>query len=397
MDDLERLEEAFSSGTLLRPAGRIPTIVDLAHVLVQLANGAAPRKNAHEQALAKLIAPSDHLVFILADGVGSTLLKQLPPKSFLRTHVRETLQTVFPSSTAPALTSLATGLWPSQHAITGWWTHLPQLNDAATILPYVDRAASKTLRGRIDPADAFPKPSTQGRIKRDYRGFFPGEIAHTTYSDYATANQPRSGYRGLQDAVNQVIARIRTAKGPTYTYLYIPDVDEAEHHFGTGDCLPVLKQVNDELVRLSQATRTRARLILTADHGFKDPPAKAKFRLKPTPELNDLLSCPPSGDARVLYFHALPRAEARLRAYLNAVWGDAFVLLTAAQVQALHLFGPGPLTAETRRRIGTHVALSLGASVAEYTTGPTAGRLLEQRSHHSGLTPDELLVPLVIA
>lgn len=158
----------------------------------------------------------------------------------------------------------------------------------------------------------------------------------------------------------------------------------------------MLKQVNDELERLSKATPNKAHLVLPADHGFKDVPVTGKFRLKPTPELSHLLHYPPSGDARVLYFRALPGAEAHLCAYLNAICGDAFALLTVRQAQALHLFGPAPITSETRRRIGTHIAISLGASIAEYTVDPTAGRLLEQRSYHSGLTPDELLVPLVV-
>ena len=73
-------------------------------------------------------------MLILADGLGLEMLEREAAARTLREHLRSELRTVFPSSTAVALTSLATGEWPARHAVTGWWTYLEQSGGPATIL-----------------------------------------------------------------------------------------------------------------------------------------------------------------------------------------------------------------------------------------------------------------------
>lgn len=397
MSDLERLEAAFARGSLLRPTSEFPTIVDLARAIAQLTGVQRLTASAATAALQAQIGQHDHLIFILADGVGLRLLQELPRKSFLRAHLAGELRTVFPSSTAPALTSLATGAWPAQHGVTGWWTHLPQLQDAATILPFVDRLEGRSLTGRVLPEEAFPTASLQARVRRDFLSFFPDTIANSTYSNYSSGGKPRRGYRGLRDGIERLIGRLTAATGPTYSYLYIPDVDENAHRHGIAESAGVLRQVNAELERLARAVAGQARIVMTADHGFLDATPAAKFRIKPSDGLAPLLRYPPSGDARVLYLAVRGGAEQRVRAFFRELAGERFALLTVVQAEALRLFGPAQLSAETRLRVGDLIAISLGADIIEYQSGPAAGRLLGMASHHSGLSPDEMRVPLILA
>ncbi len=78
--------------------------------------------------LRDLIGEPRHLVLLLVDGLGLRMLEQRPADSVLRRLLAMELRTVFPSTTASAITSLATGEWPAQHAVVGWWTHLPVLD-----------------------------------------------------------------------------------------------------------------------------------------------------------------------------------------------------------------------------------------------------------------------------
>ena len=93
--------------------------------------------------LSSLLGPSDHFIFILADGLGLDMVEELPPSTFLRRQLAREIRTVFPSSTAPALTAIATGAWPAQHGVTGWWTHLPELKAPGLLLPFVTRATGQ--------------------------------------------------------------------------------------------------------------------------------------------------------------------------------------------------------------------------------------------------------------
>lgn len=60
------------------------------------------------------------------------------------------------------------------------------------------------------------------------------------------------------------------------------------------------------------------------------------------------------------------------------------------------MLGPEPPSAALRARIGDFTAISLEADVLGFVSANGDRRALQQPSHHSGLTPDEMLVPLVI-
>ena len=63
------------------------------------------------------------------------------------------------------------------------------------------------------------------------------------------------------------------------------------------------------------------------------------------------------------------------------------------EVEALELLGPGRIEDFARRRLGTHLAISRGADTFIYLDKPEYMQFI---GYHSGLTPDEMLVPLVV-
>lgn len=93
MGDAERLLEAFETGSLVRPSHRSPNIVDLSRGLALLAGTPDAQSTPGSTAVADLIGQSDHLIFIMADGLGAGMVEQLPEKSFLPTHLAARLRT----------------------------------------------------------------------------------------------------------------------------------------------------------------------------------------------------------------------------------------------------------------------------------------------------------------
>ena len=137
MTDAERLLAAFDDGTLVRPSAGALNLVDLARALASIAGvpDVALADGARE--IASAIGEPRHVVFMLVDGLGANMLAAERGATFLNAHTQHRLQTVFPATTSVALTSLATVEWPARHAVTGWWTHLPAIGAAATVLPYL--------------------------------------------------------------------------------------------------------------------------------------------------------------------------------------------------------------------------------------------------------------------
>ena len=155
MSGIESLVQAFESGALARPRHDRPNLVDLARAIAKLSGVSDLDLSPSAAEIAARIGDADHIVLVMADGVGMNLLESMPRNSFLPQRLHDELLTVFPSTTSVALTSLTTGEWPVRHAITGWWTHLPDLGSSATILQYTarnggqrpPRAAASTPRG----------------------------------------------------------------------------------------------------------------------------------------------------------------------------------------------------------------------------------------------------------
>ena len=399
MSDLERLLEKFERGVLLRPDPELPNIVDLARALGWLAGAACVEPTPGMVKLASLVGPNDHLIFVLADGLGLNLLDASPEPTFLSTHVVLELRSIFPSTTAAALTTFATGAWPNQHGVTGQWTHLSEIGGAAALLPFAARSGGRSL-GQLGVTvdQAFPLTPLLSKMSRDVLALFPARLVNSVTSIYFSGSQPRVGYETLAQAADVILARLASAQAPTYTYLYTPWIDSETHFLGTrhAGVRAVLNELNRIVERLAAAIGSNTRIVLSADHGLLDASVTARQWIRPSDDVFGTLRYPPSGDDRVLYFHLRDGVEDRLRQKLKAQYGDRFFLLSVAEAEAQQLFGPGPISSRVRDRFGDFVLISSGVDVIEYVPGSRIGRRVDLNAYHSGLSPSEMRVPLVI-
>ena len=132
--------------------------------------------------------------------------------------------------------------------------------------------------------------------------------------------------------------------------------------------------------------------MVTADHGLIAVSERGRHAVRADDEIDELLIAPPSGEPRVPVFHVKEgKAEAFERRFRDR-FGEWFVLLTAAEVERLELLGPGPFADVTRQRVGDYLALPIGEDVLAYE--PPGDWMA---GFHAGLTPAEMLVPLILA
>ncbi|MFN8638634.1 MAG: alkaline phosphatase family protein [Dehalococcoidia bacterium] len=399
-DDVERLRTAIASGRLLHPVSDRPGLVDLARALA--ATAGVPRMDATRASveLAGEIGNTDHLVLVVIDGLGAEHLEGQESAPFLRGQMARRLITPFPSTTAVALTSLATGEWPARHSVTGWWTYLPGIEASVTALPFTRRGDDVALESLgVTPEEAFPVPSMWAECPRDVLCVQPSRIAGTTYSTYQTGGHPSKGYGPLQDAFEAVVQHVLGASGPTFTYLYFPQFDTAAHDRSvlSAEARHALVGIDSGLAALAARLEGRARLVITSDHGHAFVPDERRYRLRATDALALMLRALPSGDMRAPSFHVLPQRVEEFEGAFRTRFGEKFALLTPNEVDELRLLGPEPMVEETRRRLGDFLAVSLDVDVLGYVSADGNRRALQQPSHHSGLTPAEMLIPLILA
>ena len=393
MSDVARLIAAFDAGTLVRPSSDVPNTVDLARAVASLCGIADLELTATARKIARAIGRHQHYVFVLVDGLGMNLVEQEGPDGFFRAHTVMELQSVFPSSTAPALTSLATGCWPAEHAVPGWFTYLPDDGITATILPFVERYTKEDARKLgVTPASAFPLgPLATAMTHTPFR-VMPKYIDGSVYSLYSSGDAPSYGYRSLRGGIDAACEFIAGATGPTHTYFYIPFVDTAEHKRGVESkaVRRALKLVRSRVETLAHRLEGQARIIVTADHGQIDVPPEHQTVLPDDDLLLTMLQMPPSCEYRVLAFHVIEGREAEFELEFLRRLGDQFALLTIDEVDEARLFGPMALSTETRRRLGDYVAVALGPYAIRYKPEH------QMMGFHGGLQRDEMRVPLIL-
>lgn len=401
MPDRERLSDAFAAGTLLRPD---PTYMNVVDVIRGVAHtcGVPVTLNDHSRAIAGHLRDARHIILVLADGLGVDAVDALPKGMWLHRRMLRAIRAPFPTTTPVVITSLATGEYPGEHAILGWWTHVPAVAAPVTVFAH-ERATDNRALGDLDVhAEALmPAPPVLPRFDRDTALIMPANIIDSVFTRWMAGGTQRVGYHKPAEVVASTVDRVRHATGPTFTYLYTPMPDTIAHEAGIDSpaataAIDALDAYLDEIEDSLEDVRGGVRILVVADHGHLAIDDSARLEVADGDALCSLLKAPPAGDLRTQFWHVKPGAHAGFEAAFRERLGEHFLLLRASTVEELGLLGPSPWSAETRARLGDYLSIARGAAALRYAGFSGRDGYLRMRSSHSGLTPAEIEVPLVL-
>ena len=397
MHGARQLQRCFETGELVSPATPGPTTVDLIRAVFDLVGVPELDLTPAATELRESIGPFDHHVFVIIDALGVDLLHRHSPDGFLARHRAGELRAIFPSTTAAALTSFATGEYPATHGVTGWWMHLADRGVTITSLRFQERFSGRPLEELgIDPAEVFRTEALLPRAPRSTLVVTPDPFQHDTYVGYSSGGTPAAGYSEPGEAIELTVRHVLGADGPTYTSVYFPQVDEAGHVAGV-DSEEIASRIRsmDELVRaLAVDLAGSARIVVTADHGQVALPRDRALVLAEEDPLLGMLACPPAGEPVVPMFFLQDATPEEFAYAFDARFGDAFHLITPDEAERLALFGPPPLSDLTRDRLGDLIGVPSQPSALYYL--PAGARTQPHLGVHAGLTRGEMIVPLIL-
>lgn len=397
------VEAALATGTLRCPSAAAPSFVDLVNA-VHGGAGSPVAPTPHSAALAEYLFDRDHLVIVLVDGMGMSILDD-PSYADLRGRVRMELDSVFPATTACAMTTVATGLWPAQHGIPGWWAYLDERDLAVTVLPFIERSSGRRLgRYGVQPTELWPEPPRFAGVTGDMEMNVPFVYVWSTFSRYLSGRCRTHGYWSLNQARRHILQRARrlhrrggAAGRPALTYWYIPHYDGACHKHGVagGHSRAVLAELQEMLLELSEALPDDSRMVLTADHGLID---LQQDQWVPIFDGDPLLKClrtVPSGEGRTPQLHVNPGKGPELIERLSDQCGDQLSVLSQEEAESLGLFGPEPLSGHARRMFGDYIGIAIEpVSVGYFKSAESFAR--KHIGVHGGMTLAEVRIPLIV-
>lgn len=365
--------------------------------------GAMPTISPLRSSLDQSIRLTDRLnaaqtVFLVVlDGVGTRQLSSHCPNGALAAHQQSTLTSVFPSSTAPAITSLLTASAPAAHGNPAWYAHLPDVDRVVRTLPM-------NVRGY--PAESVPDDlwSWQGWTSRvqpatECKAFQPRAIFDSAYSRQALAGCERIAYDDPVELVTLVaaIAKQRSSVD-RFVYIYLPQFDSTAHDYGwqsdqARECLQGFDAWFERCQ--TELSGSDALMLVLADHGFIDIAPECQHRLSDFPRVKACLQAPLAGEPRTVFCRVAPDLEqAFLVALQNSSLGEVCDCARTADLIAAGWFGPS-LHADFSARCGTHVLLMSDGHTL--TDSMENERPMHFIGMHGGMAIDEMQVPLIVA
>ena len=396
----EVVAAAIRNGTLRRPSAASPSFVDLV-CAVQRAAGASTPATPHSETVAGHLFDRPHLVLVLVDGMGMSALGD-PAVADLRERVRLEIDAVFPATTACAMTTVATGMWPGQHGVPGWWAYLAEHDLPVTVLPFQERRSGRALRRHgVQAAAIWPHPSRFAEVAGDMEMHVPWRYLLSTFNRYLNGRCRARGYRSLRHTQRRIVRRMRAVHRQrlplAVTYWYIPDYDSACHTYGVAsvEARTTLQRIRDLLHGIAAAAPDDVRVAVTADHGLIDLRRGDRAPLFDGDPLLDCLSSMPSGEGRTPHFHVRPGRERELVDRLAERAGGRMAVLSQGEAEELRLFGPHPLSEFARHRFGDYVGIAIAPfDLAYFASADATG--LRHVGVHGGMCPDEVRVPLIL-
>ena len=328
--------------------------------------------------LADLIPHQRNYVLVINDGLGAHQLAH-PKAGRLRRSQRAVLKAPFPTTTVVGLSSVATAMAPMQHGVIGFTQWIPALQKVVNMMFWDDLAGNQV---DYQPTGFHPTPNLWERLAAaDIKTVIvrPSRFLHDSpLSNMLYRGADRHGYSSLSD-INP--APLLDNNRRTLVVIHLSPVDRAAHRHGqkSVEYRTALKKTGRLWERMARSVPSDTVLIGTADHGHRDIPAEGKTTLSTqfTKGLDYW------GDGRVLMFRGpdeqirriAERTGAqyvhpdRLRQWLGA--GEPHAALEEFPTAAL--LAP-PDTVILPRHLYAH-----------------------EIGHHGGITPQELLIPLLIA
>lgn len=400
---LENLEKKFKNGQLIHPNHSSKNIVTLSRALALLSEVAGFEGDKRALKLASEIGHYQNIVLVLIDGFGLNLISSLPPNGFLKNTFHTQINSVFPSATAPALTSLCTGFSPEFHKILGWTYYLPEKNLRIRPLPFNDLETGKPLLEMgISPLEIFNLTSLMPLFQRSCFSFHPVGIDNSPYSRFFCGGTPDFSYDSLNQGFSQVIQTIKNKRGRTFIYFYNSELDTLLHHCGIYDeTIPVfLEKLDKELSYLKESLDSNTRIIVTADHGQINIKAQDQLAFKMDEPFIRLLRFPPTGEKRSPFFHVKEGYQQEFKQAFEEKLGNQMILLSVSQIEQLQLFGPHPLSSSVRQRLGDWVGMALEPVTFEVypsSSYPQGAYMAKNFGQHGGLDPGEMQIPIFIS
>lgn len=330
-------------------------------------------------------------IVVMVDGLGrGNLSARAGHARFLseRMTKRDAARTVFPTTTAAALTSLLTGESPGIHGIVGYSARVPESG----------RAVNQLQGWETDGLDPETWQRSEPLLAREaIRGRPCFVVSKPSYAGtgFTRAIQRGARFVGAEAPADRLGEAARLAAGHpgALIYVYLSELDATGHKYGweSDRWLSKLETLDGDIRAFDAALDATSGAVLTADHGMVDVPTHRQVLLRAEDSLLDGVTLM-AGEPRMLHLYSDDDAAGVLSRWREAE-GERSWVLSRDEAIAAGLFGP-EVAPEVAPRIGD-VLVAARAGIAYYDDRMADKKSQRMIGQHGSLTDAERIVPLI--
>jgi len=412
--DLGKLATSKKFSAFTRPRYDGLSIANIAPTIARLFS--ADLDGVGLRHLAEMDRDYEHVVLFVIDAFGYNLLARMKQARDLlglafprKKAERALLTSVFPSTTASALTSMFTGLTPSEHGMLGYTLFLKEVGAVVNMIslsPVNDWGRSRIFDLGFTPDRLLPCQKLTESLNKagmPSRLLIRYELRGSGLSTLLYRQSEIIPYISASDMFLSLTKILDEGKGGL-TIVYWDGLDPIEHHYG-----PFSEEARFEmslfffslmkfLKKIKRRSADGVLLMLTSDHGQARIGDETSFDVDDIQWLRDSLIMPPTGEGRCAYMY-LRRGVRNFEGMFRKRLGRHFALMGTEESISKGLYGRGVLQRDYVDRLGDFVAIAKGASklIFTYNIRERSETPFVRYGSHGGLTLDEMLVPFVSA
>jgi len=345
----------------------------------------------------KLLSPKElknsrNIVLIIIDGLGFEYLKK--KNSILKDYLIGSITSVFPPTTASAITTFLTGVSPKQHAITGWFMHLKEIGTVVKILPFTPRFGGPPLdKYKFRIKDILNQKAFYSKIKTNSYFINHKDIVNSDFTKTMSKNV--KGYKTLDGFFKEIKKIIRSNRNRKYVYAYWPELDSLNHEYGVGSKKSEkhFKEINKKIKEFIKSIKNTT-LIITSDHGFINTTKEKVIWLENHPKLKECLTFPLCGEGRVVYCYVHPDKTKEFEAYIKKYFKNYCYLFKSKELIEKNYFGLFEPNPKLFDRVGDYVLVMKDNFILKDKIENKKEKIYI--GYHGGITKEEMIVPLIV-
>ncbi len=359
---------------------------------------------------------AENVILLLLDGVGFRMLEHAESElmvpalgNVFRQSFNGAITSIFPSTTATAITTLNTGLTPQEHGILGYTSYFRDFGSIVNMLKFapISNEDMSLFDCGIEPWMILPGTTIHEKLHNEGISSFMyvgNAIRNNGLSNIVNRGAEVMPYFTSSDMFVRLRKNLEKGASSTFHFAYLSSPDRIAHMRGpfteefSSEVNAILYSLKTDLIeKLDSGVGKKTTIIVSADHGHAQISRENVFDLAKSRELSNMLARPPTGDSRAFFMSTRAGCTDAVIDYFEKYLKNMFSIFRSRELLDIGVLGSGTPSSETMDRIGDLIAVARNDAAFENSNlsviQKSNGVWLEGR--HGGLSENEMIVPVI--